>query len=139
MPYQTIKKIIKKTLIRSFSQDLTDRNLHKFWFDHLHDILEWFRNKSAAVLRLYSCHDYLKQHLHRIKLTPDPFCQLCNSKAEMDVHHLGSYPALPQVTLWGRYRAARHKVVDYGCLFFTFCSFVFIAFHSQVSFLHSCL
>ena len=40
LPYQTMKKIIKRKLISLFSQHFADINKCKSWFDLLHDIPE---------------------------------------------------------------------------------------------------
>ena len=50
LPYQTMKKIIKRKLISLFSQHFADINKCKSWFDLLHDIPECPRKQVSGSL-----------------------------------------------------------------------------------------
>ena len=87
-----------------------------------------------AFLWLYSGHDCLRKHLHRIKLAPNPFCQLCNSEAETDIYRFGFYPALPPVSPLETLLDTRTYVDGLLMSIFTNCSLVFIALYPKVNF-----
>ncbi|MPC46428.1 hypothetical protein E2C01_040148 [Portunus trituberculatus] len=50
------------------------------------------RKGTSAIARLCLGHTMLSAHLHRLRLSPDPFCPWCRTTLEAMEHFLLQYP-----------------------------------------------
>ncbi|GBM22284.1 hypothetical protein AVEN_144657-1 [Araneus ventricosus] len=77
------------------------------------------RRDAVAAFRLTTGHDCLAAHLHRLGISTEPFCPLCDSGEVMERDHLLRCGALQGLTEVARYWAARALLGswDFGLLF----------------------
>ncbi|GBM92024.1 hypothetical protein AVEN_126351-1 [Araneus ventricosus] len=65
------------------------------------------RRGVVAAFRLTTGHDCLAAHLHRLRISTEPFCPLCDSGEVMERDHLLRCGALQGLTEVSRYWEAR--------------------------------
>ncbi|XP_035208669.1 uncharacterized protein LOC118183295 [Stegodyphus dumicola] len=106
--YWRIKLFLKSLFTSSILPDLQTRTALKSWRMISPSLIpDSSRLNAVAAFRLSKGHNCLTAHLHRIGISSDPICSLCDSGEEMDRVHLLRCVTLRSLTEVSRYWEAR--------------------------------
>ncbi|GBN14128.1 hypothetical protein AVEN_64449-1 [Araneus ventricosus] len=106
--YWKIKLFVKNLCTSDSLRDLQTRTALKSWRRvGLSSIPDKPRRDAVAAFRLTTGHDCLAAHLHRLGISTEPFCPLCDSGEVMERDHLLRCGALQRLTEMSRYWEAR--------------------------------
>lgn len=114
LSYHATKRIITS----QYHKIVTDHHLqisqHKRWESvSTQNIPGYPRKNAVAIFRLFTGHDCLAKHLHRIGIFSSPLCPLCDLQEEMDRDHLQHCPATINLTaLSEKYWRARELMIS---------------------------
>ncbi|GBL82674.1 hypothetical protein AVEN_263742-2 [Araneus ventricosus] len=107
--YWKIKLFLKKLCTSHSLRDLQTRTALKSWRRvSPPSIPDKPRRDAVAAFRLTTGHDCLAAHLHRLGISTEPFCPLCDSEEVMERDHLlrcGALQGLTEVSRHGEARA----------------------------------
>ena len=113
--FHSAKLIIEKTVNKNIQEQIHSESATKQWNCILNNkclIPDAPRITAVALFRLYTGHDCLAAHLHRLNIYSSPSCVLCNEpNSTMDRRHLLQCSALGnELDLTSRYWDARWQM-----------------------------
>ncbi|GBL94452.1 hypothetical protein AVEN_235567-1 [Araneus ventricosus] len=107
-PYWKIKLFLKNLCTSNSLRDLQTRTALKSWRRvSPSSIPDKPRRDAVAAFHLTTGHVCLAAHLHRLGISTEPFCPLCDSGEVMEKDHLLRCGALQGLTEVSRYWEAR--------------------------------
>ncbi|GBM44039.1 hypothetical protein AVEN_223166-1 [Araneus ventricosus] len=106
--YWKIKLFLKNLCTSNSLRDLQTRTALKSWRRvSRSSIPDKPRRDGVAAFRLTTGHDCLAAYLHRLDISTEPFCPLCDSGGVMERDHLLLCGTLQGLTDMSRYWEAR--------------------------------
>jgi hypothetical protein len=113
IPFQSDKRLIKLQSNKHQKRLIKTEGKGKKLIENPEVIPDLPRKEAVAKFRLFTGHDCLAQHLHRIGCKDSPIYNLCPQQAEMNADHLLVCSALLNTQdISGKYWDARRKMTQ---------------------------
>ena len=115
LSFYSVKRFIKLQYKQKSKAQHLENTKGKKWKEICHNrniIPDVPRKSAVAAFRMFTGHDCMAKHLHRIGILQSPTCPLCSLNEEMDHHHLTRCPTLPNETIYEKYWSARERMAS---------------------------